>query len=252
MRDPSISIAAPWASGAVAGILDECLADAGLDVGVLAPDGAGRLRLSSGAWVPLPSPAEWLRVASQAADRPGLAEAKRGDEIWLAAKVRYDGSGDAGTVVTSISAGDPVRLGFARSLLRAIARALGELAGRWAAVFAHARTSSREQAARRGVAERDERLAVVSHDLRNPLASIVANAGFLETLAPHDEQGQRFLRRVAAIRRASDRMGRLIGQLLETGGLPEAAPLRLLQQEALDHAQHEQERHRREVQAAER
>ena len=67
---------------------------------------------------------------------------------------------------------------------------------------------------RAAVQARDMILAFVSHDLRNPLASIALNAASLERLfsAPADE---RFVGRTRAIQRSIARMSRLIEDLLD-------------------------------------
>ena len=59
---------------------------------------------------------------------------------------------------------------------------------------------------------REELLAIVSHDLRNPLNSIVASAGMLLRAAPSPEGAQRG---VHTILRAAERMERLISDLLD-------------------------------------
>jgi len=64
--------------------------------------------------------------------------------------------------------------------------------------------------AQRAVRMRDDVLAIVSHDLRSPLATILLQA---ETLAPeHAKAG-------ASIRRAAQRMHRLIGDLLDASAI---------------------------------
>jgi PAS domain S-box-containing protein len=65
--------------------------------------------------------------------------------------------------------------------------------------------------ARQAVAERDNVLAVVSHDLRNPLDTIgMASALLVEDIPEEKKQTQ-----VAIIRRATDQMARLIQDLLD-------------------------------------
>jgi PAS domain S-box-containing protein len=68
-----------------------------------------------------------------------------------------------------------------------------------------------EQASR----AREELLAVVSHDLRNPLSAIVASSEGLDRILPAGEVGDRLRRYVATIRRSGDRMDRLIRDLLD-------------------------------------
>lgn len=70
--------------------------------------------------------------------------------------------------------------------------------------------------AQRAIRMRDDVLAVVSHDLRNPLASISMNADqLLRTLAKVNQE--RVLQNASAIRRNTERMGRLIDDLLDAG-----------------------------------
>lgn len=71
------------------------------------------------------------------------------------------------------------------------------------------------QEAERAVRARDETLAIVSHDLRNPLAAILANAGVLERRSTGDEAGERIRSRAEAIRRSAHRMNHLIRDLLD-------------------------------------
>lgn len=79
----------------------------------------------------------------------------------------------------------------------------------------------RAEEACRAAAARDEVLAIVSHDLRNPLSAIVTAAALLGQ-APDDPDGVR--RKSAVIQRSAARMTRLLGDLLdvsrlEAGGL---------------------------------
>jgi signal transduction histidine kinase len=62
---------------------------------------------------------------------------------------------------------------------------------------------------------REDAIAVVSHDLRNPMTSIAANAGLLRRqLEANPPEGT--LARVDAIQRAVERMNSLVGDLLDT------------------------------------
>lgn len=69
----------------------------------------------------------------------------------------------------------------------------------------------------RAVAEREQLLAVVSHDLRNPLASILLGASVLERTLhnPGDVDKAQACRYAGAICRAAQRMEHLIGDLLD-------------------------------------
>jgi signal transduction histidine kinase len=80
----------------------------------------------------------------------------------------------------------------------------------------------RAAVALRATQARDDMLAIVSHDLRNPLASIVSAAALIGQTAD-DAAGVR--RRSAVIQRSAARMTSLLGDLLEVsrieaGGLP--------------------------------
>jgi len=68
------------------------------------------------------------------------------------------------------------------------------------------------QAAQNALATRDEVLAIVSHDLRNPLHTIGMSVQLLLDLAPDEAERQRHLE---VIGRAKDRMNRLIQDLLD-------------------------------------
>jgi signal transduction histidine kinase len=69
-----------------------------------------------------------------------------------------------------------------------------------------------EEALRRAVAAREETMAVVSHDLRNPLSSVSAAAELLlEVPLPEDRRRQQ----LEGVRRAAHRMHRLISDLLD-------------------------------------
>ena len=64
---------------------------------------------------------------------------------------------------------------------------------------------------------RQEMLAVVSHDLRNPLAAVVTAASLIDrTLPPEDERTRKHAR---TIQRAADRMSRLIRDLLDLASI---------------------------------
>ena len=81
------------------------------------------------------------------------------------------------------------------------------------------RTSESERVARAeaeaAVASRDELLAIVSHDLRNPLSVIVNSASFLQQAIVEGAEGGRTQKAASAILRSADRMNRLIADLLD-------------------------------------
>jgi len=87
-----------------------------------------------------------------------------------------------------------------------------ELARRCAQVVDTARLYAEAQDA---ITNRDEVLAIVAHDLRNPLSSVVARADLLQRQAPPDAGGEKLRHGVDAILRAAQRMERLIDDLLD-------------------------------------
>jgi signal transduction histidine kinase len=81
------------------------------------------------------------------------------------------------------------------------------------------RTAASERAARSeaeaAVATREELLAVVSHDLRNPLGVIVTSASILQRTTLDGNEGERVHKSAQIILRSADRMNRLIADLLD-------------------------------------
>jgi signal transduction histidine kinase len=73
-------------------------------------------------------------------------------------------------------------------------------------------TRAAEASLREAVQARDEVLAVVSHDLRNPVGTIVSGASLLLTLDPGPEKQKEHLQ---AIKRSAQRINRLIQDLLD-------------------------------------
>ncbi len=68
-------------------------------------------------------------------------------------------------------------------------------------------------AAGQATRDRDEMMAVVAHDLRNPLSTMSMAAQFLLDISSPEKTTER--RNLEVIRRAADRMNRLIGDLLD-------------------------------------
>src|SRR4029077_14435689 len=62
---------------------------------------------------------------------------------------------------------------------------------------------------------REDLLAIVSHDLRNPLGVVLASSALLLKSSLPPEREQRARRQVEAIQRAGNRMNRLIRDLLD-------------------------------------
>ncbi len=81
------------------------------------------------------------------------------------------------------------------------------------------RTAASEMTARAdaeaATATRDALLAVVSHDLRNPLSSIVASAALLQQMTIDGNDGERVHKFAQTILRSTERMKRLIADLLD-------------------------------------
>ena len=80
-------------------------------------------------------------------------------------------------------------------------------------------TAASERAARAeaeaAVATREALLAIVSHDLRNPLSVIVTCAAVLQRTTVAGSDGERVHQSAQTILRSADRMGRLIADLLD-------------------------------------
>jgi signal transduction histidine kinase len=96
-----------------------------------------------------------------------------------------------------------------------------------------------EQRARR---QRDEVMAVVSHDLRNPIATILLAARNAARAAPEGDAGARVRRHAAMIERSAQRADRLINDLLDLSSIeagrfsirPAACPAAVLVREAAE------------------
>ena len=86
---------------------------------------------------------------------------------------------------------------------------VNELARRAALAVENARLY---QAAEQATHARDQMLGIVAHDLRNPLGTIVMASGLLNETIDASSAAHR---QVAIMRRAADRMNRLIGDLLD-------------------------------------
>src|SRR5690606_9597698 len=97
----------------------------------------------------------------------------------------------------------------------------GELADRASLALENARLYAE---ARRATRVRDEMLAIVSHDLRNPLHTIGLSAGVLETITPPDAETAR--KQLEIVKRSVQLADRLIDDLLDVARL-EAGKLQL-------------------------
>ncbi|PTL79813.1 sensor histidine kinase KdpD [Vitiosangium sp. GDMCC 1.1324] len=81
------------------------------------------------------------------------------------------------------------------------------------------RAEAAEQEAQRAVRTREEVLAVVSHDLKNPLGSIALSTQLLRRLLPPGDEGERMRKHTHTIERSVERMDRLIRDLLDMASL---------------------------------
>jgi PAS domain S-box-containing protein len=90
--------------------------------------------------------------------------------------------------------------------------AAGELAHRAAIAFDNVRLYGEAQEALRA---REDLLAIVSHDLRNPLGVVLASSALLLKSSLPPDREERARRQVEAIQRAGNRMNRLIRDLLD-------------------------------------
>ncbi|HEY0093664.1 MAG TPA: HAMP domain-containing sensor histidine kinase, partial [Archangium sp.] len=88
------------------------------------------------------------------------------------------------------------------------------------------RAENAERDAQRAVREREDILAVVSHDLKNPLSSIGMSTRLLRRLLPEGEVGERMRKHTHTIERSVERMDRLIRDLLDMASL-QAGQLKL-------------------------
>jgi signal transduction histidine kinase len=69
------------------------------------------------------------------------------------------------------------------------------------------------------LANRDDFLAIVTHDLRDLVGSIVMSAAVISKSAPQDEEGKTTLAEVDRIERCAARMNRLIGDLMDVASI---------------------------------
>jgi PAS domain S-box-containing protein len=91
-----------------------------------------------------------------------------------------------------------------------------EIARRAAYAIDNARLYEQAQSA---VRARDEVLALVSHDLRDPLSGIVLHTTLLRTRAVADSLGARSLQGIESIERLAGRMERMLRDLMDVGSI---------------------------------
>jgi signal transduction histidine kinase len=95
----------------------------------------------------------------------------------------------------------------------AVAQALAQ---RCAAALENARLY---QAAQEATRVREEVLAVVSHDLKTPLGALLMGAQVVARLAPAGAAGDELRKAASTVRRTSERMGRLIHDLVDVASM---------------------------------
>ena len=92
------------------------------------------------------------------------------------------------------------------------------------------------------LANRDDFLAIVAHDLRDLIGGVVMSAALLSKRAPQNEDGSKFLAETNRIERYAARMNRLIGDLVDVASIdagklavtPATRDLAILIAEAVD------------------
>jgi signal transduction histidine kinase len=95
------------------------------------------------------------------------------------------------------------------------------LAGRCAVALENADLYRAAQAATR---VREEVLAVVSHDLKTPLAALLVGTQAMERLAPATLDGDDLRRAAVTVRRTAERMGRLVHDLVDVASMDAGRP----------------------------
>jgi PAS domain S-box-containing protein len=85
----------------------------------------------------------------------------------------------------------------------------------------------RETALENAVKRREDLVAIVSHDLRNPLSTVLMGAKQIEVFADDSVLGARNKKAAQAVIRAVHQMTRLVGDLLDLARLEADQPLRL-------------------------
>jgi PAS domain S-box-containing protein len=109
-------------------------------------------------------------------------------------------------------------LGESRRYTRGDLEAAEELARRASIAVDNVRLYNEAQEA---VRVREDLLAIVSHDLRNPLGVVLASSSLLLKSSLPPEKEERARRQIEAIQRAANRMNRLIRDLLDFASIQE-------------------------------
>jgi PAS domain S-box-containing protein len=140
-----------------------------------------------------------------------LAELRRlGVRSWIAVPLVASGTTVGLLTLATADSG--------RTLDADDARLAEELGGRAAQALENARLFGAVQAA---VRARDDVLSVVSHDLRNPLGVVTLGARVIAALPAAPDALERARANGRRIQAAAERMGRLIGDLLDLAALRE-------------------------------
>lgn len=185
---PAFEYVSPSARTLLGCTPEELYADATLALALVHPDDRERLaHLGDGAGDPMEL--RWVR--------------RDGRTIW--AELRWACVRDDTGVLVAIE-------GIARDITGRKRRELE----RESALALELEARARAEAAARA---REDLLAMVSHDLRTPLNSIVLGARVAADALARGEEGARLRRRLASIAHAADRMGRLVEQLLDAASV---------------------------------
>jgi signal transduction histidine kinase len=170
--------------------------------------------------------AEWSRVLAASLDLGSAAAHLRALVVprWAAAcDVRFGDEASAlkGNLTAEVRTGDGVVgaivLEGAGSALAADQALVDELAARLGMAAEHARLLADAQRATR---ERERLLAVVAHDLRNPLGAVAMYAEVLGSLQPDDGDTDSYTRHaLASIHSSTATMQRLVEDLLDAATL---------------------------------
>jgi len=216
----------------------------------LAPD-APALELLAVRELPRGDASAWTRIPL-AIDAPITRVARTGEPVFLESHVEYqarfpasferirgatpediayamaplrDGEKTVGVLVLAYPSARTIE-GGERAFLSILARQCGlafervrihevERASREAAEQALEKERIARVEADEATRAREEILSVVSHDLRNPLGTILMGATMLQQLAPSDERGARLQTTAERIHRQAQRMARLIDDLVD-------------------------------------
>lgn len=193
--------------------------DAGLEESaralILGAGAGDRLRLlrsviESGSDVAVPGPALWLDGETRDARAAQLSAAADGSS-WVAVPMRCNG-----VVIGGIQL---LYAGMTTEDARSAADRAVALADRLGCFLARSSVCADQPDA---VRTRDEVLALVAHDLRNPLNVVKLSAELMLEQLPSDE---RFFRQwLGATIMATDRMNQIVGDLLEVSRLEAGQP----------------------------